>query len=133
MPTCFTGFYDRTASFFENSPLKAEGQPSTEELVLLEPMRDKLRPEVFGEVAMPQESDGSGQDRKLLRAGLRSLLDEAGWKLDGTLRRNAKGETFDHRIPDRRSGLRARVRALCAESEAARHRCPHAHDRPGAV
>jgi microcin C transport system substrate-binding protein len=93
----FYGLYDRTASFFENSALKAEGLPSPEELALLEPMRDKLRPEVFEAVALPPKSDGSGQDRKLLREASK-LLDEAGWKLDGTVRRNAKGKTLDVEI-----------------------------------
>jgi len=90
----FYGLYDRTTSFFEKSPLKAEGAPSPEELALLEPMRDKLRPEVFGEVEVVRKSDGSGQDRKLLREAS-ALLEEAGWKLDGNVRRNAKGETLD--------------------------------------
>jgi microcin C transport system substrate-binding protein len=87
----FYGLYKRTASFFEMSPLKAEGKPSTEELAILEPMRAKLRPEVFGLAVLPPVSDGSGQDRKLLRQASQ-LLDEAGWKQDGTVRRNAKGE-----------------------------------------
>ena len=89
----FFGLYDRTASFFELSPLKAKGAPPADELALLEPMRDRLRPEVFGEAVLPPVSDGSGQDRKLLREASR-LLDEAGWVADGTLRRNAKGETL---------------------------------------
>ena len=90
----FFGLYKRTASFFESSPLKAEGLPSTEELALLEPLRASLRPEVFGEPGIPAVSDGSGQDRKLLRQAS-GLLDAAGWTADGTLRRNARGETFD--------------------------------------
>jgi len=90
----FFGLYKRTASFFELSPLKAEGLPSSGELALLEPFRDSLRPEVFGEPVVPPVSDGSGQDRKLLREASR-LLDEAGWMADGTLRRNAGGETLD--------------------------------------
>jgi len=89
----FYGLYDRTESFFEKSALKAEGAPSAEELVLLEPMRDRLRPEVFGETVVPQKSDGSGQDRKMLRQAS-ALLDEAGWKIDGNVRRNARGEAF---------------------------------------
>ena len=36
------GSYQRTASFFENSPLKAEGEPSADELALLEPLRGKV-------------------------------------------------------------------------------------------
>jgi microcin C transport system substrate-binding protein len=93
----FYGSYKRTVSFFENSPLKAEGKPSPEELALLEPFGPELRPEVFGEAVMPPVSDGSGQDRKLLREASR-LLDEAGWKADGTLRKNDKGETLSIEI-----------------------------------
>ncbi|MGE0854461.1 MAG: extracellular solute-binding protein [Hyphomicrobiaceae bacterium] len=87
----FFGLYERTASYFENSGLKAEGTPSTAELALLEPHRDKLPPEVFGEPVKPPLTDGSGTDRKLLREAAR-LLDEAGWKQDGAVRTNAKGE-----------------------------------------
>ncbi|WP_119273156.1 extracellular solute-binding protein [Taklimakanibacter deserti] len=85
--------YDRTVSFFENSPLKAEGKPSEEELKILEPFRKDLRPEVFDEVYVPPVSDGSGQDRKLLRQAAQ-LLAEAGWKRQGTQLVNAKGEKF---------------------------------------
>jgi len=87
----FFGLYNRTASFFELSPLKAEGLPSPEELALLEPLRTSLRPEVFAAPPVPPVSDGSGQDRKLLRQASQ-LLDEAGWKTDGGTRRNASGE-----------------------------------------
>ena len=90
----FFSLYKRTASFFELSPLKAEGLPPPDELALLEPFRKTLRPEVFGEPVVPPVSDGSGQDRKLLREASR-LLDEAGWAQDGTVRRNAKGEILD--------------------------------------
>lgn len=90
----FFDSYTRTASFFENSPMKAEGMPTPGELALLEPLRDSLRPEVFVEAIIPVTSDGSGQDRKLLRRAS-ALLDEAGWTADGTLRRNARGETLD--------------------------------------
>lgn len=90
----FFGLYSRTGSFFERSPLKAEGAPPPDELALLEPYRDSLSPAVFGEVVVPPVSDGSGQDRKLLRKAAK-LLDEAGWKEDGGLLKNAKGETLD--------------------------------------
>ncbi|NJO22848.1 MAG: hypothetical protein HC868_07750 [Sphingomonadales bacterium] len=63
----FYGLYKRTESFFENSDMKAEGKPSPEELALLEPFKDKLPPEVFGEPYRPPVSDGSGSDRRLLR------------------------------------------------------------------
>lgn len=91
----FYGLYDRTASFFELSPLKAEGLPKPDELAVLEPYKGDVRPEVFGEAVLPPVSDGSGQDRKLLREASR-LLDEAGWKsTDGGVRRNARGEALD--------------------------------------
>ncbi|MGE0700557.1 MAG: extracellular solute-binding protein [Hyphomicrobiaceae bacterium] len=94
----FNSLYTRTESYFENSDMKAKGPPSPAELKLLEPHRAKLPPEVFGEPYTPERSDGSGSDRKLLRAALK-LLSEAGWKLDTKggqpLVRNAKGETLD--------------------------------------
>lgn len=90
----FFDLYTRTASFFESSPLKAEGTPPADELALLEPYRGSLNPAVFGDVVAPPVSDGSGQDRKLLRQAAK-LLDEAGWKQDGGLLKNAKGETLD--------------------------------------
>ena len=89
----FYGQYKRTASFFESSPLKAEGPPPPDELAILEPLRAKLRPEVFGPPELPPVSDGSGQDRKLLQQASK-LLDEAGWTVKGTLRQNDKGEAL---------------------------------------
>jgi microcin C transport system substrate-binding protein len=89
----FYGLYDRTASFFESSPLKAVGAPPAEELAILEPMRAMLRPEVFEAPELPPVSDGSGQDRKLLQQAS-ELLDQAGWAKDNDLRKNAKGETL---------------------------------------
>lgn len=87
----FYGLYKRTASFFENSNMKATGKPSPEELVLLEPFRDKLADDVFGDAYSPPVSDGSGKDRKLLREASK-LLSEAGWTLRGGKRVNAAGE-----------------------------------------
>jgi microcin C transport system substrate-binding protein len=92
--TLFYGLYTRTASYFENSDLKAEGTPSPAELALLEPFRDHLPPEVFGGVYSPPVTDGSGRFRPSLRIASQ-LLDEAGWRLQDGVRRNAKGETLD--------------------------------------
>ena len=89
----FYGFYDRTASFFEVSQLKAVGAPPAEELAVLEPMRAMLRPEAFSAPELPPVSDGSGQDRKLLRQAS-DLLDQAGWEKNNGFRKNAKGETL---------------------------------------
>jgi microcin C transport system substrate-binding protein len=69
--------YKRTQSLFENSDMKAEGAPSPDELRLLEPLRDKLDPIVFGPAVTVPNGDGSGQDRALLRRA-DTLLKEAG-------------------------------------------------------
>jgi microcin C transport system substrate-binding protein len=85
--------YKRTASFFENTPLKATGKPSPEELRLLEPFRADLPAEVFDEPFVPPVSDGTGQDRNLLRrAG--QLLQEAGFRRDGNVLRTPAGQPF---------------------------------------
>ncbi len=77
----FYGLYQRTASYFENSPMKAAGPPSPAELALLEPFRDKLAPEVLtGEPYSPPVSDGSGTDRKNLREAVK-VLASAGWTI----------------------------------------------------
>ena len=90
----FFGAYKRTESFFENADMKANGAPSPEEIALLAPFRDKLPESVFKEATSPPVSNGSGQDRKLLRQAAR-LLKQAGWSVkDGSLQ-NAKGEVLD--------------------------------------
>ncbi|MBI4725017.1 MAG: ABC transporter substrate-binding protein, partial [Rhodomicrobium sp.] len=90
----FFGLYTRTASYFENSDLKAEGLPSAGELKLLEPFKDSLPPEVFGEAYKPPVTDASGRFRPSIRMASK-LLDEAGWKLQDGMRKNSKGQTLD--------------------------------------
>ncbi len=82
--TVMYGAYTRTASYFENSVLKAEGPPSPEELALLEPHRARLPASVFGEPFVPPRSDGSGQSREHLRRA-DALLREAGCRREGTV------------------------------------------------
>ena len=90
----FYDLYTRTESFFENSDMKASGKPNPAELSLLEPLRTLLPAEVFGEPYKSPASDGSGQDRKLLReAG--QLLGDAGWKVKDGKRVNANGEVLE--------------------------------------
>jgi microcin C transport system substrate-binding protein len=71
------GAYQRIHSLFQNSEMMAIGKPTAAELALLEPLRDKVSAEVFGEPFVPPVSDGSGQDRALLRKAT-ALLQEAG-------------------------------------------------------
>lgn len=87
----FFGQYRRTASFFENSDFKANGKPSADELALLDPLKAELPAIAFGPAVVPPVSDGSGQDRKLLRRA-NQLLSAAGWKRNGQQLVNAAGE-----------------------------------------
>jgi microcin C transport system substrate-binding protein len=88
----FYDLYERTHSFFQNTEMAAEGEPSEAELALLEPFRDQLPEDVFGEVWVPPVSDGSGRNRRALRDASR-LLDSAGWTLNAQGQRvNAAGE-----------------------------------------
>ncbi|HXD13278.1 MAG TPA: extracellular solute-binding protein [Xanthobacteraceae bacterium] len=75
--TIMYGSYERTVSVFQNSDMMAQGKPDAPELALLEPFRAHLPEEVFGEPYAPPVSDGSGQDRALLRKASQ-LIKEAG-------------------------------------------------------
>jgi microcin C transport system substrate-binding protein len=89
----FYGLYKRTTSFFENSVMKATGKVSGKELELLRSMEKKVNPAAFGEVYVPPVSNGSGQDRRLLRKASQ-LLAKAGWqRKDGKLV-SKKGKVF---------------------------------------
>ncbi|WP_226573256.1 extracellular solute-binding protein [Acuticoccus sediminis] len=87
----FYGAYTRTQSYFMNSDLMAEGEPSAAELALLEPFRDQVDPAVFGPAWTAPVSDGSGRDRNNLRRAS-DLLAEAGWERRNGQLVNAKGE-----------------------------------------
>ncbi len=90
----FYGQYTRTVSYFPGTEMEAVGRPTPEELELLEPYRDQLPAEVFGEVYVPPVSDASGNIRDRLRQAL-GLLQQAGWTIvDGRLV-NAEGEPFE--------------------------------------
>jgi microcin C transport system substrate-binding protein len=89
--TIMYGAYERVHSVYQNSPMMATGKPSAEELALLEPFRGQVPDEVFGEPFVPPVSDGSGQDRALLRrASL--LLQEAGYTVKDGKRVSPTGE-----------------------------------------
>jgi microcin C transport system substrate-binding protein len=88
------GLYARTTSFFENSPLAAEGKPSLEELELLEPFRGEIPAAAFAAVYVPPKSDGSGQDRALLRRAS-ELLEAAGCKRHGKSLALPDGKPFE--------------------------------------
>ena len=84
------GAYKRTSSVFQNSDMMAVGKPGPEELALLEPFRGKVPDEVFGEPYVPPVSDGSGQDRALLRKASQ-LLQQAGYPVKNSKRVDPNG------------------------------------------
>lgn len=91
--TLFYGLYKRTDSFFENSPMQAEGLPEGEELAVLEEFRDKLPPEIFTAPAFEPPVSGKQQVDRENRRRASELLDEAGWSVGPSgMRQNAKGE-----------------------------------------
>lgn len=91
--TIMYGAYARTHSVFQNSDMMASGPPSPEELKLLEPFRGQVPDEVFGMPFIPPVSDGSGQDRTLLRKASQ-LLTDAGCVVKDGKRLLPNGEVF---------------------------------------
>jgi microcin C transport system substrate-binding protein len=91
--TIMYGAYARTVSPFQNSDMVAIGPPPPEELKLLEPFRGQVPDEVFGAPFVPPVSDGSGQDRALLRKASQLLLD-AGLVIKDGKRLLPNGEVF---------------------------------------
>jgi microcin C transport system substrate-binding protein len=96
--------YERTVSYFENSPMKAEGPPPEDERALLEPFRAILPEEVFGEPFTPPVSDGSGQDRSLMRRAS-ELLMEAGCTRRGAQLLLPSGQPFTIEFLDFQASL----------------------------
>ncbi|HSK40093.1 MAG TPA: extracellular solute-binding protein [Arenibaculum sp.] len=125
----FHGAFRRTASFYPNSELAAEGLPTRGELELLEPWRAELPPELFEKPFTLPATDGSGPAgmRPPMRRAV-GLLAEAGWRLSGGRMLDAAGRPFtfeillndpaDERIALefsrqlRRIGIEARVRTV---------------------
>jgi microcin C transport system substrate-binding protein len=91
--TIMYGAYQRTQSVFQNSDMMAIGRPGPDEIALLEPFRGKVADEVFGNSFVPPVTDGSGQDRALLRKAS-ALLQEAGCVIKDGKRVTLQGEPF---------------------------------------
>lgn len=93
----FYNQYKRSNSYFTNTAMAATGTPSAEELRLLNPLKDKLSPAVFGPVPAPPDTNPPHSLRENLRKA-RALLAEAGWSYrDGALR-DASGKPFEFEV-----------------------------------
>ena len=130
--TIMYGSYERTVSVFQNSDMMAKGPPGAEEIALLEPFRDTLPAEVFGEPYLPPVSDGSGQDRAPAAQG-RAASERRRLRHRRRQTRVAERRAHHHRVPDRRAVVRAAPRAVHQESRHAGHRRHRARRRSGAI
>ncbi|MDH5471754.1 MAG: extracellular solute-binding protein [Gammaproteobacteria bacterium] len=90
----FYGQYVRNESYFSNSELASSDLPAGAELELLESFRGQLPEEVFTKVWQPPSTQKPSSIRNNLRKATK-LLAEAGWKVEGGILRNAKGEAFE--------------------------------------
>ena len=90
----FGGAYQRIYGYYSGSELSSKGKPLGEgEKKILGDAAGKLRADFQdGSYALPV-SDGSGQDRTMLRNAV-GLLGEAGWSVQDTGLANAAGEPF---------------------------------------
>ncbi|MBO6825509.1 MAG: ABC transporter substrate-binding protein, partial [Sneathiella sp.] len=87
--------YKRTNSYFYNSVMAAKGEPKGEELKILEEYKGKIPDRVFGPAYQPPVTDGSGRDRKPLRAA-KKILKDAGWEVkDNKLINPATGQPLE--------------------------------------
>ena len=106
--TIMYGSYLRTQSVFQNSDMMAKGPPSPEELELLEPWRGRVPDQVFGEPFVPPVSDGSGQDRAMLRKASQ-MLQRCRLPDQGRQAGQCQGRADHLRVPDRRADASSRT------------------------
>lgn len=93
----FYGAYTRSHSYFSNSEMAATELPDTKELRILEPLRGEIPEQVFTEVYRAPTTQGDGRNREQLRMA-RTLLSNAGWKLEAGKLSNGSGEAFEFEI-----------------------------------
>jgi peptide/nickel transport system substrate-binding protein len=94
----FSNGYDRTYGYFSGSELSSEGVAAgdTELAILGDAAKSMPTAHIDGTFALPK-SDGSGRDRKMLRAVV-GKLGEAGWTIKDGKMVNAAGEPFKFSI-----------------------------------
>ena len=99
----FYNSYQRNNGLFGNTACETHGEPTPEELALMEPFRKDIPPAAFGPMTVPPRTDGNSSLRANLRRAL-VLLKQAGWEVrDGALR-NTRGETMVLEYLDSREG-----------------------------
>ena len=96
----FFGQYQRTRSYFQNTKLAASKRPSPEELILLNPFKTQLPPEVFTQAYEPPKTQGQGKARANLRIA-QTLLRQAGYRVENKQLISPTGEAvrFEFLLP----------------------------------
>ncbi len=93
----FYGAYQRTESYFPNSPYAAKGIPEGAEWLLLAKWREHLPQELFSQPFLAPRTDGRGLPRENISKALK-LLQKAGWKLTAQGLRNKNGQKMQLEI-----------------------------------
>ncbi|MCA0434364.1 MAG: extracellular solute-binding protein [Proteobacteria bacterium] len=88
----FGGAYQRTFGYFSGSDLSSKGKPADAGELAIIGNGGLPPPYLDGSYTLPV-SDGSGRDRKLLRAAVGKLA-EAGWSIRDGLMKNEAGEAL---------------------------------------
>ena len=94
----FGGKYTRTVSFWQNSELSALGHPADDrEKALLAPYPGRVPADVMDGTYRPPVTDGSGQDRKELKAAF-DLLRSVGYTVQDGVMLDPQGKPFAFEI-----------------------------------
>lgn len=94
----FGGKFSRTMSYWQGSELSAIGRPASEkELTLLAHFPGRVPADVLEGTWRPPVTDGSGQDRKVLKAAYEALK-EAGYRISGGKMLDPQGQAFGFEI-----------------------------------
>ncbi len=95
----YHGLYMRTAGYWDNSELSSIGRPASDrEREYLKPFPEAVDPDVMEGSWLPTNADGSGRDRKVLRAALNEFS-KAGYALkDRKLVHEASGQPLSFEI-----------------------------------
>lgn len=94
----FGGKFSRTMSYWQGSELSAIGRPASEkELALLAHFPGRVPADVLDGTWRPPVTDGSGQDRKVLKAAYEALK-EAGYRISGGKMLDPQGQAFGFEI-----------------------------------
>ena len=102
--TVFYDQYQRIDSYFYGLPFASSGLPEGEELEILESIRDLVPPSVFTEPYTNPVNGDPAQLRTNLRTAL-TLLNEAGYTLDGNRLVDANGQQLSFEILTFQSSL----------------------------